>query len=354
MKRRRTTPGFNIAFLDIMSCGLGAIVLVFMLVKDDVERAVPETSRLEADLSRLEQRHRQLRRTIQELGDQSRAVRSRIQSISADLSRLQQEADRSRDAAQAKRRQLAALEETITHANVATKSDVIKIPKAGQETYLIGLKVEGQKIGLLIDRSASMTDETLLAVIRRKNSSDSEKKAGPKWRRTKAIVRWLLARLPARSQFSVVTYNDTAGHLGGANWKPSRDPASLDRILRELEAVVPSGPTNLQAGLQAVYAMAPTNLYVVTDGLPTQGSSGYQRLNPFAACGALWGRSNRISGECRARLFRHTVQHTRTASSPPVNVILLPIEGDPGAAAEYWLWTATSGGLLITPAQTWP
>lgn len=337
-----------------MSCGLGAIVLVFMLVKDNVERAVPETALLAADLSLLEQLHQQLRRTIQVLRDQSSAANSRIQSISQDLSRMQEEADKNRDAAEAKRERVAALEETITQTNIATKSDVIEIPKAGQETYLIGLKVEGQKIGLLIDTSASMTDETLLSVIRRKNASDLERKAGPKWRRTKEIVSWLLARLPSQSEVSAVTYSNKAGHLGGPQWKPSRDPSSLEGILRDLEAVVPSGPTNLQAGLEAMYAMDPTDLYVVTDGLPTQGSSGYKSLNPFSACSSLWGRSSTISGECRARLFRHTIQETWPTDSLPVNVILLPIEGDPGAATEYWLWTALSGGLLITPAETWP
>ena len=337
-----------------MSCGLGAIVLVFMLVKDNVERAVPETALLEADLSRLGQLQQELRRDIQQLSDQSSAANSRIQSISQDLSRMQEEADKNRDAAEAKRDRVAALEETITQTNIATKADVIEIPKAGQETYLVGLKVEGQKIGLLIDTSASMTDETLLSVIRRKNSSDLERKAGPKWRRTKEIVSWLLARLPSRSEVSAVTYNGQAGHLGGPQWKPSRDPSSLEGILRDLEAVVPSGPTNLQAGLKAMYAMDPTDLYVVTDGLPTQGSSGYKSLNPFSACSSLWGRSSTISGECRARLFRHTIQESWPTDSLPVNVILLPIEGDPRAATEYWLWTALSGGLLITPAETWP
>ncbi|MCE2484363.1 MAG: VWA domain-containing protein [Desulfurellaceae bacterium] len=337
-----------------MSCGLGAIVLVFMLVKDNPERAEPETALLQADLSRLEQLHQELRSGIQALSDQSRAADSRLQSVSQELSRLQDEANKTRDAADAKRQRLAALEETITQTNITTQSDVIEIPKAGQETYLIGLKVEGQKIGLLIDVSASMTDETLLAVIRRKNSSDLDKKAGPKWRRTKEIVSWLLARLPDRSQVSVVTYNEKAGHLGGQQWKPSRDPSSLEGILRDLEAVVPSGPTNLQAGLKAIYAMSPTHLYLVTDGLPTQGSSGYSSLNPFAACSALWGRSSNISGACRAKLFRHTIQDTWQTDRLPVNVILLPIEGDPGAAFEYWQWAALSGGLLITPAETWP
>ncbi|MEO1925140.1 MAG: VWA domain-containing protein, partial [Gammaproteobacteria bacterium] len=36
MVQRKKTEGFNLAFLDIMSCGLGAIILVFMLVKHNV------------------------------------------------------------------------------------------------------------------------------------------------------------------------------------------------------------------------------------------------------------------------------------------------------------------------------
>jgi hypothetical protein len=37
-----------------------------------------------------------------------------------------------------------------------------------------------------------------------------------------------------------------------------------------------------------------------------------------------------------------------------VNVILLPIEGDPQASPEFWNWTASTGGLLISPAESWP
>ena len=337
-----------------MSCGLGAIVLVFMLVKDTPDRAVPEAAVLETDLSRLEQLHEKLRGDIQAVHRRTTAAGDRIPAVSRDLSRIRQEAQRSREAASARRERLAALEKAITKTRPTARSDVIDIPKAGRETYLIGLKVEGRKIGILVDSSASMTDETLLAIIRRKNGSDAEKRAGPKWRRTREIVRWLLARQPGGAQVSVVAYSDKARHLGGGKWVPGRDPGSLEPILRDLEAIVPSGPTNLEAGLEAMYAMGPTNLYVVTDGLPTLGSSDYRRLGGFGGCSALWSGSYRISGECRARLFRHTTKGVRPPSGMRINVILLPIEGDPGAAPEYWAWTAESGGLLITPAETWP
>ena len=69
----------------------------------------------------------------------------------------------------------------------------------------------------------------------------------------------------------------------------------------------------------------------------------------------MWGGAGTISGDCRRALFRHTVNATKPpAGLSAVNVVLLPIEGDPEAAVEYWLWTAASGGLLITPADTWP
>ena len=39
MVKRRASEGFNLAFLDIMACGLGAIVLVFMLVKKNIDNS---------------------------------------------------------------------------------------------------------------------------------------------------------------------------------------------------------------------------------------------------------------------------------------------------------------------------
>ena len=50
--------------------------------------------------------------------------------------------------------------------------------QGGEEDYLLGLKVEGRRIAILIDRSASMTDERLIDIIRRKVRTDAEKRAG--------------------------------------------------------------------------------------------------------------------------------------------------------------------------------
>jgi len=137
-------------------------------------------------------------------------------------------------------------------------------------------------------------------------------------------------------------------------WFSSRNPDRMRRLYSDLDQLVPTGATNLQLGLQKAASLAPTNLYLVTDGLPTAGQSNYSSLNPFAACSSLLGKSTHISGVCRMKLFRQTIAESAPARGVTVNVILLPIEGDPQAAPAYWAWAASTGGLLLSPAVSWP
>ena len=84
------------------------------------------------------------------------------------------------------------------------------------------------------------------------------------------------------------------------------------------------------------------------------GNSSYGGLVSFFDCSSLLGKSTNISGECRKELFRQTLNDSGLGPGTTANIILLPIEGDPEASPEYWNWSATTGGLLITPAEGWP
>ena len=78
MHRRRKAEGFNLALLDIMACGLGAIVLVFMVVKHNVSKPTAETGLLAADVKRLELQQEELRQSL----DQVRSVKlNKLQSL---------------------------------------------------------------------------------------------------------------------------------------------------------------------------------------------------------------------------------------------------------------------------------
>ncbi len=354
MKIRRKTEGFNIAFLDIMASGLGAIILVLIIVKQDVAKSSPETGLLRGDLARLEAQDAELGKSLSALNKDAMGEMRTIAGIQAEIAALKAEVSRKSDMISRRQAELSSVKNTIKNAPVAKKNDVVENDAGGEENYVMGLRVEGRRIIFLIDSSASMTDEKLIKIIRRKNTPDAEKKKGPKWQRTKRIVRWLLARTPESSQVAVVAYNRKARVLGGGGWFDSRNPDDIGRLFSDLDKLVPTGSTNLQLGLQKAVSLAPTDIYLVTDGLPTEGQSRYASLNPFAACSSLLGKSTNISGACRIKLFRQTILESAPARSVKVNVILLPIEGDPEAAPAYWAWSASTGGLLISPALSWP
>jgi hypothetical protein len=354
LKPRRKTEGFNLAFLDIMSCGLGAIILVFMLVKQNIDKSAIEIELLESDLTRLQQKERQILEELSTVQELTQSEKERVKALQAKISQIQNELSSEQANATQTKAQLSAIKKTIENTKVAKKSDVVEDKQVGEEEYLMGLKVEGRRIALLVDSSASMTDEKLIKIIRRKNLSDKDKKRGPKWVRTKKIVHWLMARLPKTGQVSVIAFNKKAITLGGTGWLNSRDPNALSKVLAELNGLVPEGSTNLQKGLNMAIKLKPTDLYVITDGLPTTGQSSYRSLNPFASCSSLLGRGANISGECRVKLFRQTVKDSAPNRGVKVNVILLPIEGDPDASPEYWQWASSTGGLMISPADSWP
>ena len=312
-----------------------------------------ETELLQDDLARLQSQAEALKSEIVDTEKLQNKLNADVENASQELASAQSSLDAAKATVASINEAKKSLEEGIKNLDVPEPADIVQRFRVGEEQYLIGLKVEGKRIVFLIDSSSSMTDEILIDVIRRKSSGPQEKQNGPKWQRTLAISEWLVNRTPKSSSVALVSYNDNAvSHTGPALVK-GNNAQGLQRAVTGLRQIVPEGPTNLEAGLTAIAQFKPTDIYVVTDGLPTKGTSSYKSLNPFADCSALWGGSSKISGACRAKLFIHTVQKAQT-SGIKINVVLLPIEGDPAAASFYWRWTATHNGLMISPAASWP
>lgn len=353
MIKRKKSEGFNLAFLDIMSCGLGAIILVFMLIKHNVNDSSVELDNLKNDIQTLEAKKENSLQTLKSI--EAQLTEDALQQAAASRKLAEQQsilAQKSSDVA-VTAKEIEALKSNIKDIKVVKKADLIATEQINEETYLLGLKVEGQKIALLVDSSASMTNEKLIDIIKTKSSSTQDKQQAKKWVRTKNIVEWLLARLPQNSDVIVVAFSEKAKTLGNQGWMKASDPANVQAILADLHALIPEGATNLHHGLQTVNKFVPSNLYIITDGLPTKGESNYKSLNPFSSCSSLMGNSNIISGECRVKLFKQTVTES-ARSGVQVDVVLLPLEGDPDAINQYWNWTAATGGLVISPASNWP
>lgn len=354
---KRRENGFNLAFLDVMACGLGAVLLILIIVTFNDDTPIPsdEIERLQQELAAVQNQSQSVLENLQQ--QQQQGVQQQLSSDDEAsriaLLKIQQQA--LQQAISDERAIIADLQNAIAAVAPQTANDPIALPTVNEETYLLGLVVEGKNIGILIDTSASMTDEFLIDIIKRKiSSADANKQAGPKWQRTVRIVKWMLARLPETSRVALVSYNERAQALGVQAISTASVSKSVEKLVSDVNTLVPQKGTNLHAGLQEIARLMPnmTDLYIITDGLPSlisssSGFAGNRNCTPFI------NQQATITGQCRALVFNHTLRVSLLAGVR-TNVILLPLEGDPQAAAFYWQWANFTGGTFISPAGTWP
>ena len=352
---KRKTEGFNIAFLDVMSCGLGAVILILMLVKYQTELPDEQSSALQADIAILEQQNMQSQQTVETLRTQTDDTQTELAQLNTQLVSLVTNINNQKDTQQSLKAQAAKLKSQTETPTQAPSAPVPVINK-GLEDYLLGLEVEGRRIVILVDSSASMTEERLIDVIRYKVASAQERQQSPKWQRTLRIVEWLVAKVPEGSDYKVIRFAESASVVGGSAWKKGADPKDAATVLSGFKQIAPEGGTNLHTAVALMRSSAAgfSNVYLLTDGLPTQGDGGRIRAiaSFFRGCSSITGSAKKISGKCRVRLLNDIVASYGERAA--VNVILLPLEGDSYAAGAFWQWTAKSDGLLISPEHSWP
>jgi len=210
--------------------------------------------------------------------------------------------------------QKKAIENSIPSGNKA-----YEFTGDGERQYLTGLKVGGDNVLILIDSSASMLDETIVNIVRRRNMRDEQKKQAPKWARTVDIAQWIIANLPTSSDFQVLSFNQDVSPVIGSDmnkWYEVIDKVSVAQAVEGVRKVVPENGTDLQRAFEVAVSMTPLpdNIFIITDGLPTLGKGA--------------SKSGSISGSQRYRLFNQ--------------------------ATAFWRLAIVSRGAFVTPARDWP
>ena len=345
-RRSRFLNPFGLAFLDVMSCGLGAAVLLFLIIDHNLTELAHASESGEADMQLLEQavqeqeglaaEHRrqkqQLRRELQRLAQERVAAIATEAQLRADQPQV---ADPRRLEAEVRRMQ-QKLQQAKTSRQLRTRAG------EGQRQYVAGFRMEGRRVLILVDRSASMMDARIAAIIRNKFLPVEHQKQSYKWRWTRSILEWMLAHLPQDAQYQVWGFNvDVAPAQPG--WLPARDAQKMQEVLDTVAGWVPAGGTRLDTAFEKMARLAPRPdaVYMITDGLPTQGSSLLGRVF----------RSARVSPQKRMEFF---VDATRGRNHPPFGIVLLPLEGDPQAAGAYWRFAMQTNGQFLAPSEDWP
>ena len=362
--KRRSVQTLSLSFIDAILCGFGAIVLLFLILshnsiaqrRERTEVLQQEVEALERDvLSGREQAARlnagleQASGQRQRLLDQSKALSGKIAGRRYDLARLEtdriaREAHVNRLKADLKSRdeELKRLEGGAMQR--AREGEHLRaFPGEGDRQYLSGLKVGGQRILILLDASASMLAERIVDIVRLRNLPVREQRKAFKWRRALATVDWIATQIPAGSRFQIYSFNERAGPVVGkaaAGWLDAGNPAVLNGAVEATKKIVPRGGTSLYHALEVIGQLKPKpdNVFLVTDGLPTIDRERGSRYT--------------IPGEQRLQFFDNAL--AKVERSIPVNVILLPLEGDPMAASAYWRLAQATRGSFLSPAEDWP
>jgi len=357
-RKHRTTNSFSLSFLDIMSCGLGAAVLIFLLLKHVVDgptkvtevQTYAEVTLLEEEIKEGEENLVRIRNTISDVSDETVTAQGLARQIQEDINKLKSQLEEIapdssvdieglRDKLAKLESQKEALSKTAPSGNKA-----YEFSGDGDRQYLTGLKIGGENVLVLVDASASMLDESIVNIVRRRNMTNDLKLQAPKWQRAQAIAQWVVANLPPTSDFQVLTFNtDTSPAYGGDvnQWYEVGDYQSVSSVVSGIMKTVPQNGTNMSQVFATAMGMTPRpdNIYLITDGLPTLGGSNA-------------AQSGSITGVERYRLFWQAIDEILPGI--PVNTLLLPLEGDPYAAGSFWGLALQTQGSMITPASDWP
>lgn len=363
-RRKRPINVFNLAFLDVMSCGFGAVILVFLIINHSTERnkaevnveLLSEVERIEEQILEGDEYLVQVKNTVKILQQKNTAtdgladtVEENLQSIRVEIARLDQDSLAAEDSInklksdlqvqEAERRRLEGGVEEGEQKGDNIRSFIGE----GNRQYLTGMQMGGQRVLILLDASASMLDETIVNVIRRRNMRTEQKLAARKWRRAVKTVDWLAAQIPPGSRFQIYTFNTVATPLiegTRGRWLAAGDGTDLNRAVESLGRVVPEKGTSLHAAFQVVNSLSPRpdNVFLLVDGLPTQGVN--------------IKKQGVVTGRQRERLFRRAL--AILPANIPVNIILFPMEGDPAAASEYWQLAQATSGSFLSPSRDWP
>ena len=362
--RRRRVEVFSLSFLDCICCGFGAVVLFYTIVAGqsgikrllDIDTLQAEVNMVEEEVLTGTRNLVMLRNTLEKTQAESAQAATRARQLSDEVAATQLAALRDGATSMARREHINQLKADLKQLEEGARrlqggspeqgpagDQVRAFRGTGNRVYLTGIALRGRRVLVLVDRSASMMHEELDAIITLRNQPPALRRAAPKWRQTLDIVDWVSTQFPPGSSFQMYGFNTSAQPLidgSEGRWLDSSDGTLLAQAVESLRSLTPEEGTSLINAWDPIRNLSPRpdQVVLITDGLPTQG-----RDRP---------RRSYVDAAQRARVFDEA--RRALPDNVPIDVILLPLQGDLPAAHRYWSLAVSTGGTFIVPGPDWP
>ncbi len=355
MRRRRTAiQTFSLSFLDVICCGFGAVILLFVLTTgqraahlSDAASEYEAATRAVGDaVERATGRLGDLRGEQEHLEAERAAATSRLRQRRSDLAALLEALERVENESTATAAQVSTLEEQVAELpepEPEPDPPPLPVPGTALRQYFTEFRLDGRHTAVLVEGSGGMIADTLAESMTIAARSDAARRDGPKWRRAVAATRWILANLSQPEYFQTFVFSTAAEPIAPAEhggWARLGDRSAVQAAADGIEAWTPRGGANFEEAFTALARLdpLPDNIILIIDGLPTQG----RRAPPGVE----------VDEPTRRQMLNDAV--ARLPPNVPVNVILFPNDGDPNAALEWWRVAIRSNGSFICPAPDWP
>ncbi len=361
--KNRSTNAFSLAFLDVMFCGFGAVILFFMIINANTfERRekinydiTGEVRKLDIEILDAKKYLVELNNSMQEVNDeltetkgQTHEVIEKIKKEKIQLARLDKDTLAKLKSIESLKADLKSIEEESNRleggAEAQLEGDRLReFSGLGQRQYLTGLKMGGERILILVDSSASMLADRIINVLRFRNLPPNERVKAAKWQQVLYTVDWITTRIPSTSQFQIYSFNETVSTSykeSSSQWLDGSNGKHLNNALTNLFNTAPEKGTNLYKAFASINKLSPPpdNIYLLTDGLPTKSSST--------------NFGNTVSAKQRKKHYRNALE--QLPGGIPVNIILFHMEGDPEASSEFWKLAQYTNGAFFSPSKDWP
>lgn len=335
-RKKREFTTFNLSFLDVMTCGFGAVILVFLIMNHGIveqktelnEDLLSEVNLLNEDVNDGTEGLVRLRNTLSAIDLKTAEAQGLATRIAQDTENYEAKIE-------------ARKGDGYTRNARTTTGD-------GNRQYLTGLNLTGDRIAILLDVSASMLADSYGAVNDlRYRYPPSSQRAAAKWTQSRNMVEWLTANLPLDSDYQVITFNteakfaltDTSGE-----WLKVADQPMLYRVADMLGDITPSGGTSLINAFITLKTLAPPpdNVILITDGFPTQGEKP-------------WGKEKQeVTWQERQKLYEEAISRRYKPDGVPINIILAPMVGNHNDINALWqLAQRTRGSLTALSRDEW-